>query len=49
MSEHSETKETQKDNESDEICSTDQQLSMNGATLIEQINRQKKEIEDEVS
>lgn len=47
MSEHSETKETQKDNESDEICSTDQQL--NGATLIEQINRQKKEIEDEVS
>lgn len=48
MSEITETKETSEDNESDEAFSTDQQLTMNGATLIEQINKQKKEIEDEV-
>uniref|UniRef100_A0A915PG84 ubiquitinyl hydrolase 1 n=1 Tax=Setaria digitata TaxID=48799 RepID=A0A915PG84_9BILA len=41
-------KETSKSSEGDELYLTDQQLSMNGATLIEQINRQKKEIEDEV-
>ncbi|VBB27238.1 unnamed protein product, partial [Acanthocheilonema viteae] len=41
MSRLTETKETAEDNKSDE-------LTMNGATLIERINRQKKEIEDEV-
>uniref|UniRef100_A0A8R1Y1H9 Ubiquitin thioesterase n=1 Tax=Onchocerca volvulus TaxID=6282 RepID=A0A8R1Y1H9_ONCVO len=48
MSKLTEMKETVKDNESNEVFSADQQLKMNGATLIEQINRQKKEIEDEV-
>lgn len=52
MSKSAEAKEISKDNENDQLYSTDQQagqqLTKNGATLIEQINKQKKEIEDEI-
>lgn len=48
MSRLTETKETAECNETDKVLPTDEQLATNGATLMEQINRQKKEIEDEV-
>ncbi|EJW75254.1 hypothetical protein WUBG_13843 [Wuchereria bancrofti] len=52
MSKPTEAKEIPKGNENDQLYSTDeqvdQQLTTNGAALIEQINKQKKEIEDEV-